>query len=546
MYVIDIQRKSMKNWIPFLFFLFVCNKNQAQEVYLPAPNELYGQLFIDVQMAHIFPDSKTFADCEARMDPGMIINEYESADKSTLDLKQFVTDHFRLPAEVPAFNYIKQEEDLSRHIGNVWTILTRDVSGAYDGKTSLLEMPYAYVIPGGTKREIHYMDSYFTMLGLKESRQDEVIQNMVDIFTDAINRYGFIPSSFRTYSLSRSQTPFYSMMIEMLAELKGEAVLVKYLPAMEKEYAYWMEGSKDLKPGQAYKRVVRMKDGTYLNRYWDDLDIPRAENYLEDVEHVEKMTNVILRNLNLKSESEKIKIADSIRKSIFRNIRAASSCGWDTEGRWCSEDNNSGSYETTDIIPVDLNAMLLNLEIVILKARKIRGDKQTTNGIATRADFNVFFWNEKIGFYTDFQMKKYKKRSLISLAGMFPFCFEIGNVKDRQMKAKTASLVLKDKLLKPGGLIAEDKMNVKTSNNLGGWAPLQWMSVVGLERNGQSALANEIRERWLSTNEKVYQRTGKILEWYDVENINTEGLKKDKGYDAFGSTNGVYLALKKN
>jgi alpha,alpha-trehalase len=190
--------------------------------------------------------------------------------------------------------------------------------------------------------------------------------------------------------------------------------------------------------------------------------------------------------------------------------------------------------------------MLLNLETVILKARKIRGDKQTTNGIATRADFNVFFWNEKIGFYTDFQMKKYKKRSLISLAGMFPFCFEIGNVKDRQMKAKTASLVLKDKLLKPGGLIAEDKMNVKTSNNLGGWAPLLWLSVVGLERNGQSAMAKDIRERWLRTNEKVYQRTGKILEWYDVENINTEGLKKDKGYDAFGSTNGVYLALKKN
>ncbi len=48
--------------------------------------------------------------------------------------------------------------------------------------------------------------------------------------------------------------------------------------------SFWMEGAKDLAPGSAHRRVVRLADGSLLNRYWDDLAIPRDEAYLEDIE----------------------------------------------------------------------------------------------------------------------------------------------------------------------------------------------------------------------------------------------------------------------
>ena len=42
----------------------------------------------------------------------------------------------------------------------------RDPSKPVEG-SSLLALPYSYIVPGGRFGEIYYWDSYFTMLGLK-------------------------------------------------------------------------------------------------------------------------------------------------------------------------------------------------------------------------------------------------------------------------------------------------------------------------------------------------------------------------------------------
>lgn len=67
-------------------------------------------------------------------------------------------------------------------------------------------------------------------------------------------------------------------MVELLAQHDGNDALKKYLPQMLKEYSYWMEGVETLQPGQQNKRVVKLDDGTILNRYWDDRDTPRPES----------------------------------------------------------------------------------------------------------------------------------------------------------------------------------------------------------------------------------------------------------------------------
>ncbi|WP_438875188.1 trehalase family glycosidase, partial [Bacillus cereus group sp. Bce032] len=71
-------------------------------------------------------------------------------------------------------------------------------------------------------------------------------------------------------------------MVELLATHDSEA-LKKYRPQMEKEYAYWMVGADALQAGQANKRVVKLEDGSLLNRYWDDRDTPRPESWLDDI-----------------------------------------------------------------------------------------------------------------------------------------------------------------------------------------------------------------------------------------------------------------------
>ncbi len=76
------------------------------------------------------------------------------------------------------------------------------------------------------------------MLGLQVSRRIEMIQNMVDNFSYLIDHIGYIPNGNRTYYIGRSQPPFYASMVNLLREEKGESVLMKYLPQLEKEYTF--------------------------------------------------------------------------------------------------------------------------------------------------------------------------------------------------------------------------------------------------------------------------------------------------------------------
>jgi alpha,alpha-trehalase len=71
---------------------------------------------------------------------------------------------------------------------------------------------------------------------------------------------------------------------------------------------------------------------------------------------------------------------------------------------------------------------------------------------------------------------------------------------------------------------------------------LQWLAYQGLLKYGYHELAENIRQRWVSINEKTYAATGKMMEKYNV--INTElpaGGGEYPNQDGFGWTNGVFI-----
>jgi len=264
-----------KNILLISCCLFVL-KSFAQ---LPAtPDKVYGRLFHDVQMARVFPDSKTFVDCIPKKAPAEIVASYQKMTSNPairFSIKLFTEENFEQPA-APQLNYITKEKDIVMHIKNLWGVLKREPDKMVEG-SSLLPLPFPYIVPGGRFREIYYWDSYFTMLGLKESGENEMMENMVKNFAYLIDSFGHVPNGNRTYYLSRSQPPFFSLMVELLAAVKGDGIYLTYLPQLEKEYKYWMEGSDKLAHGKANRSVVKLKDGNVLNRYWDELDIPRQE-----------------------------------------------------------------------------------------------------------------------------------------------------------------------------------------------------------------------------------------------------------------------------
>ncbi len=488
------------------------------------PDILLGPLFGDVQSARLFPDQKTFADAVPKSDPLTILADYRmQRNQSGFDLRHFVDMNFTLPSE--GEKYVPPAgQSLRAHIDDLWPVLTRttDKAGKWD---SLLPLPKPYVVPGGRFREVYYWDSYFTMLGLEESGHWDKISDMVDNFAYEIDAWGHIPNGNRSYYLSRSQPPFFSLMVELLATHDADA-LKKYRPQMAKEYAWWMAGSEMLKPGEASERVVRLDNGALLNRYWDDRDTPRPESWLDDV-------------TTAKNNPERPATA------IYRDLRAAAASGWDFSSRWMDDPHNLGTIRTTSIIPVDLNALMFKMEKLLARASQEAGDsadaaKYDALATARQKAIEETLWNEQQGWYADYDLKNKKVRNQLTAAALFPLYV---NAASRARADKVAAAAA-SRLLKPGGIATTNVNSGQQWDAPNGWAPLQWVAAEGLQNYGHDKVAMEVTWRFLKNVQHTYDREKKLVEKYDVSTTGTGGGGGEYPLqDGFGWSNGVTLKM---
>ena len=486
--------------------------------------ESLGDLFRKVQSQKIFPDSKYFVDSTPRVETEVILADYEkSSTEPDFDLNLFLTTHFIFPAELSS-DYLSAKKPILQHLEELWTVLKRTPS-VHGG--TLIPLPHPYIVPGGRFREVFYWDSYFTLLGLQVSRQVELIQSMVDNFAYLLDELGFIPNGNRSYFLGRSQPPFFVLMVELLAEEKGEQILLHYLPQLEKEYAFWMDGADQLTMrNNCHRRVLRLDDGAILNRYWDDKDYARPEAYFED-------SSVASRS----GREPEI---------VQRHLRAACESGWDFSSRWLKDPTKMETIEAADIIPVDLNCLLLHLEEVLLKIYTIRKEDKKIKDFQSATNkrhsaIQKYFWNEEKGFYFDYHFKNKEQNSHFTLAAVFPLYFRVATSE----QAKKISDMLDEKFLVEGGLITTLVKSGQQWDAPNGWAPLQWVAYKGFQEYGFLELAAKLRERWTKNCERVYTETGKMMEKYNVMDTNIKaGGGNYPNQDGFGWTNGVYLRMK--
>ncbi len=506
-------------WVLVLSLLTACKPQQEKAV------DLYtSALFHDVQTLPVFPDSKTFVDCTPKRPLSEIIASYNTLrTKGSVDLIAFVQENFYLPQR-PQATVTSEQISIEEHLTRLWPVLTRQADQVV-AQSSLLPLPNAYVVPGGRFSEVYYWDSYFTQLGLNVHGKSDLIRHMLDNFSYLIDTLGHIPNGNRNYYFSRSQPPFFSLMVDLLQETDS-AALLRYLPAMEQEYGFWMEGSAQLQePGQAVKRAVKMPDGSILNRYWDAKSTPRPEAYKEDVKLLEESGR------------------DS---SIFRDLRAAAESGWDFSTRWFADARSLKTIRTQEIIPVDLNCLLVHLEQTLSIAWQLKGDKDKQafyrrKASARRRALTTFFWNPEVRFFMDYDFVNKKNTSVKSLAGVYPLFFHVASPEQASDVANTIEM----EFLKPGGVLTTLTESSQQWDAPNGWAPLQWITYKGLKNYKFDLLANSLRDRWLTVNERVYNRTGKMLEKYNVVDTTlVAGGGEYPNQDGFGWTNGVYLAMR--
>src|SRR5437899_7391624 len=489
-----------------------------------------GVLFHDVQLSGIFEDSKTFADARPLRAPRDIVAAYDSArTAAAFDLQAFVSRQFELPRPVGGDFHTDTSQTMEEHIRALWPVLTRQADTP-DPRSSLIALPNPYVVPGGRFREVYYWDSYFTMQGLVASGRTDLVRSMLDNFAYLIRTVGHIPNGNRTYYLSRSQPPFFGAMVGLYATATDTTQALTYLDALESEHAFWMDGAERLAPAQVYRRVVRLPDGSVLNRYWDDLAEPRPESYRPDYELAQTLPA-------------------PQREAFYRNVRATAESGSGFSSRWLPDPEDLRTLETTELLPVDLNCLLYHAERTIAALRRVRGrpgDRDTADRFARAAEarrqalLNASY-EPGAGFFFDVRWRTgVRVTDRPTIAAAAPLYFGLATPdQGRKVAAQLERL-----FLKPGGFVPTLISSGQQWDAPNGWAPLERRAIQGVRRYGRGDLADAARDRGLAVNRRTYRATGKMTEKYDGGNrVRRAGGGEYPTQDGFGWTNGVALAL---
>ncbi len=500
--------------------LTACASTATRETLYYHPAHDLGALFHDVQLSGVFEDSKTFVDAIPRSAAAAIRDQYlQQRGGSAFDLRAFVLSNFTLPGAAHADFETDPQRSMESHIRALWPALGR-APDQPNARSSLIPLPYPYVVPGGRFREIYYWDSYFTMFGLLEAGRLDLVRGMLDNFAHLIHSVGHIPNGNRSYYLSRSQPPYFGAMVSLFAEATDTLQALVYLDALEREHRFWMSGS----------RVVTLPNGSVLNRYWDDRAEPRPESYRPDYQ-----------------------IAQSLpaaqRANFYRNVRAAAESGWDFSSRWMRDPSDLRTLETVELLPIDLNSLLYHTErtIAALRAFRDRGDDRAVAARFTeaaqrrRTALLTAAWDTATSFFYDVRWRTgVRVIDRPTMAAAVPLYFGLAT------PAQAAAVLsrLEREFLAPGGFLTTLIQSGQQWDAPNGWPPLIWIGTQAACRYHRPDLARTAAERWLSVNRQTYRATGRMMEKYDVADLSRPaGGGEYPTQDGFGWSNSVAVVL---
>lgn len=501
----------MTRFIFTLMFLFVfCIHSFTQLI----PDKEYSMLFHDVQLHQVYSSSKVFPDCTPVITTEKIDSYYRKEKQITgFVLKDFVETYFLIPSGRKQHCLVDTNIPVEEYINDLWTTL--HVSNNTKTNSSLISLPYQYISTGGNN-ELNYLNGYFALLGLRKEGKAELVECMVKNYAWMIDTFGYIPVANRTYYLSRSQMPFFSLMVELLAEIKGDSVYAEYLNSLEKEYNYWMNGKNLLSDSvNAVNRVVLMPGNLVLNRYWGNEFRPRSETYYRDIQiagYSPLIDSIDYRNIYALEESGYVFNADTINPDTLKSV--------------------------VNILSVQLNCLLYNLELTLSKASLIAGNTEASKVYSgyvkkRKKAINKYLWNKEQDYYHNYNFIT-QEYIQTDMGGTYPLYFSIAP----NSYVKSIVSYISDRI-ELYGQYEEDGVRYKSLRYR--WFDY-YVCVKGLENYSQNKLGGHIKEDWLQVFSLMYKNTGCLVK-SSCNNNSTAMCKKSdlSHYNDEAGISGLYL-----
>ncbi|KAL3499032.1 hypothetical protein ACH5RR_041764 [Cinchona calisaya] len=428
-------------------------------------------------------------------------------------------------------------------VHSLWKNLSRKVSERVLERPdldTLLPLQKPVIIPGSRFREVYYWDSYWVIRGLLASKMYETAKGIVTNLISLIDEFGYVLNGARAYYTNRSQPPLLSSMIFDIYNRTGDVDFVKNsLPALLKEYEFWNSGIHKVSIQDAQGEIHN------LSRYYAMWNTPRPESSSIDQETASKLSDICEKT------------------QLYREVASTAESGWDFSTRWMRNASDLTTLSTTYIVPVDLNAFILKMELDIAFLANVVGDSSvavrfTEASQAKQKAMNSILWNAEMGQWFDYWLTgnndskdaytwEASNQNQKSFASNFiPLWINLFH-SDGTMMEKVIQSFRTSGLLRPAGIATSLTNTGQQWDFPNGWAPLQHMIVEGLAMYGSdeaNSLAKDIALRWIRTNYVAYKKTGAMHEKYDVQKCGEYGGGGEyKPQTGFGWSNGVVLAF---
>ena len=543
---------------PVLGLLGACA--QAINIVSVCNSSIYcsGDLLRTVQLARIFPDSKTFVDLRLAHSQDVTLTNFSNLMRETNNnpsreqIASFVDSNFIDGDELlnwsppdfdpspPILDKIADPKlkQFAKDIISIWPGLGRKVSPDVDRNSdqySFIYVPNGFIVPGGRFKELYYWDSYWIIRGLLISNMTQTAKGMIDNFIYLVNKLGYIPNGSRIYYLGRSQPPLLALMMSDYFSATGDvAWLEQNIGTVERELYYWLEK----------KKITVEVDGKQyrLLRYISDEEDtgPRPESYYEDY------------------SSSRV-LSEARREVFYKEMRSAAESGWDFSSRWFVNTKNVTTDNLTDvhtshILPVDLNSMFAGALQIVGDLRNQLKDRRSAQKWWSLAKYwrvaieNVL-WDPNDGVWYDYDTTaKARKKEFYPSCATPLWAQAVEPATAPVYGSHLVQYLLSIGALNfPGGIPTSLWHTGEQWDFPNAWPPLQSIMIGGLEKSGYEEARKLAREQvtvWIRANYIGYAKWRKMFEKYSSVQAGDHGGGGEYTVQSgFGWTNGIVLEL---
>uniref|UniRef100_A0A1I7VWU9 Trehalase n=1 Tax=Loa loa TaxID=7209 RepID=A0A1I7VWU9_LOALO len=514
-------------------------------------------------------DSKTFVDRPLKADPKVVRDEFlkkfggQTVENiNSQELLAFRERYFDKEGQelekcnIPGWQELPPKiarirDETLKHfaifLNKRWKDLCRQVKPIkHPQRHSLIVVPESFIVPGGRFREFYYWDAYWIVKGLIASNLYKMVKNMLTNFLHCVKKFGFMPNGGRVYYLRRSQPPFLIPMVyEYYKVTKDTKFIKENFNYLVKEFEFWIKNRSLI--------VQKYGQNFTVYQYRTVSNVPRPESYRVDVEAA-------------------VKVKQEDRQKFFQDLASAAESGWDFSSRWFKDRQTMQSIETTNVVPVDLNALLCwNANILKYLAsinsipKKLRaisntnifkaGDKKKVAEFESKKEsiseaLNAVFYNNTEKSWFDYNLRTKSHNVIFYPSNVMPLFTQCYSEIEYEKPADIVNFMDRSNLF---GYQNGVPTSLETSSGEkwdfpNGWAPLQHIIIEGMRKSNNpdvQELAYKLAKKWVLANYRVYQATNQM--WDKIDIIGTVPKPGSGGeynvQDGFGWTNGVILDL---